>query len=792
MRWYGKPRAERLESLARPHGDGATMRVSPERRSARPRIPALPHGDGATRLVSPKRPALASGLALLALLAWVALPSAAEHEAHDEAALVGVKTGAGFTHPEILAEMRADRAAPRHLGDGGGRAWLDGHADGSRQTVTAGSRDRFAIIFEVGPAGIAVGGLITLQVSPFWGWDTPQTTAPAMPGFTGITTNAKGVKLRAETLGPQLLALHVSGRALEPGEQVRIEYGAGEARARVDRFAEEGSRFWIGVDADGDGVRKLIADPPAVDVLAGPPALVVASLPGTARVGDEVLLHLAVLDRAGNMGASFAGSMALRLDGDPQTPGLEFPATVKLEADAHGIATVAVRVLHEGIHRLAVRSTAGVMHPDADAAAIAHEDVLEAETNPLVVDSELKTNLLWADLQVHSQISDGSATPDQIFTYGRDVAGLDVVAITDHDHWGLEFLDTTPRLWEETRASVTRHHRDGSFVAIPGFEWTNWVQGHRHVLFFDPAQARIITSLDEASDTPDELWSALQGTDAITIAHHSAGGPVPIDWSWMPPPGIEPVTEIASVHGSSESADSPNPIYNAKAGNFVRDGLALGHRFGFVGSSDGHDGHPGLSQLAGGHSGVAGLWVMTDAPADARSRRAIRDTLLARRTYATNGPRIFVEVALDGLPMGAELPPLPKSEAGMARPELEWRIAGTAPIKSIEVIRGNGRIGRIEGDGSRESTAAVGIAPLAPGEWLYLRILQSDGGAAWTSPFFAPKTAASGQPDAAGQADPIKQPRAAEQPGPAKQPRAAEQSGPAKQPRAAEQPGAAK
>ena len=743
-----------------------------------------------------------------------------------------------FAHPEITAEMRADLRAPRHPADGGGRAWIEGHADGSRSSVPASSRAQFPIIFEVGPRGIATGGTITLQVSPFWGWDTPQVVDPLAPGFTQVTTRAVGVELSPETLGPQLLGIRVAGRALAPGEQVRIDYGAGEAQARVDRFAENGSRFWIGVDGDADGVRKLIHDPPAVDVRAGRPALLVAALPGTARPGEEIVLHLAVLDGAGNAGTDFIGRVAIALapDSDPAT--LTYPSSVTLGTADRGRKSVPVRVRGEGVARLvatAYPATETVTQaPDHDsraggrtggpieasdtgtrmpsnhrgrrgAAALAPESArptnadtrafppaveargLQAETNPLVIDSALDATLLWADLQVHSQISDGSGTPDEIFTYGRDVAGLDVVAITDHDHWGLEFLDATPHLWQTTLASVARHHRDGGFVTLPGFEWTNWEQGHRHVLFFNPTEARVISSLDAATDRPDELWQALAGSDAITIAHHSAGGPVPIDWSFMPPAKIEPVTEIASVHGSSEAADTPGPIYHPKPNNTVRDALARGHRLGFVGSSDGHDGHPGLSQIAGGHSGVAGLWVRATP---ARTREAVRDTLRARRTYATNGPRIFVEAALDGWPMGADLPadygsatpgsaaadaggqsgskpssnlgtrPAP-SEAAALQPVpsprsalLEWRIAATAPIERIDVIRGNGRIGRVKGEGERDTVGAVEVVPLAPGEWLYLRIVQSDGGAAWTSPFFAPLTGAGDSPSQAAAHNP--------------------------------------
>ena len=101
------------------------------------------------------------------------------------------------------------------------------------------------------------------------------------------------------------------------------------------------------------------------------------------------------------------------------------------------------------------------------------------------------------------------------------------------------------------------------------------------------AEGRDIISLGTGEpdfDTPAELWDSLRGEPALTIAHHSAGGPIAVDWSFAPDPVLVPITEIVSVHGSSESLDSPGAIYSPVPGNFVRDVLARGYRLGFVGS----------------------------------------------------------------------------------------------------------------------------------------------------------------------------------------------------------------
>ncbi|MGA7669894.1 MAG: hypothetical protein WBW04_05695, partial [Nitrolancea sp.] len=63
------------------------------------------------------------------------------------------------------------------------------------------------------------------------------------------------------------------------------------------------------------------------------------------------------------------------------------------------------------------------------------------------------------------------------------------------------------------------------------------------------------------------------------------------------------------------------------------------------------------------------------------TREGIWEALRARRCYGTSGPRIILDVTVDGHPMGSE-----PSLSGT--PEIAVRAHGTAPIDSIELRRG--------------------------------------------------------------------------------------------------------
>jgi len=619
----------------------------------------------------------------------------------ERASAVAEDSGSPNARREIAEALREDLLLERHPSDGGGRAWIEPDPESSAVAI-AGAPGRWTIVYEAGPLGVEEGGAVFLQVSPFWGWSTPQVSDEEAPGYTTVTTNAPGIELEPATLEQQLLAIQVASGALREGDRIRIVYGAGPRGATADRYAERGSRFWIAVDGDGDGIRQTLTDSPAVDVEAGPPARLLLTLPSSARSGERVRLNVAVLDAAGNAGCPVAGEVVLR-----EIPsGLEIPPRIPLLPEDRGRKSVELVPTREGIYRLLAEGPEG----------------LSAESNPLVV-SEEGIRILWGDLQIHTNVSDGTGLPEDVLRYARDVAALDVASLTDHDHWGMLFLDQHPPLWNEIREQTARFYRPGSFVTLLGYEWTSWIHGHRHVLF-PGDEGEVLSSIDPRYDEPGELWAALRGRRALTLAHHSAGDPVATNWSIPPDAELEPVTEIASVHGSSEAADSPGIVPGAIPGNFVRDALDRGYRLGFIGSGDGHDGHPGLAHLASSTGGLAAIL------SEERTREAVFEALRERRVYATNGPRILLRASLAGRRMGSVLKAPERAE------ELELLVVSPAAIDRIDIVRSGKVVESVPGEQRRDLYLRSAVHDLRPGEYLYLRVVQEDGGLAWSSPFF--------------------------------------------------------
>lgn len=615
-------------------------------------------------------------------------------------------------------ELAADRDAERHASDGGGSVVLE-RAEPER--VEAMRPGTWTLVYTAGPLGVAEGGALHFLPDPFWSWSPPQARASDQPGYTEVTTEAEGVELElvAQRAGAGMsgaLIARVTGAPLEEGDRVRIVYGAGRLGAFADRHAERESHLWIAVDGDGDGVRAVLEDSPTVRVLPGPVARVVLHGPSVAREGEEVRFTVALLDPMAAVVEDAVATVAVTQRPD----GWDLPERVELRAEHRGARSFTGIAAGRGVARVAVELEL-------------EEDTLRAEANPLVV-ADGVPRVRWADLHGHSHVSDGTGTPREWWRYARDVARLDAAALTDHDHFGVRFLDDRPAVWEALQETARGFHEPGAFVALIGYEWTSWIHGHRHVLYFGE-EGELHSSLDPRYETPRQLWNALEGRPALTVAHHSAGDPVPVNWSFRPPPELEPVTEVSSVHGSSEALDSPLLVRGAVKGNTVRDQLEDGLRLGFIGSGDGHDGHPGLAHLSpvygwrsrGPTLGTGGLAAILS---EDLTRDSLLEALRARRCYATSGPRILVDTTLDGHAMGATV-----EVAALESPRVELLLVGTAGLDWVDLVRPD-RVERLELEGEGRFQGALSATELEPGQFLYLRVQQEDGGLAWTSPWF--------------------------------------------------------
>ncbi len=335
--------------------------------------------------------------------------------------------------------------------------------------------------------------------------------------------------------------------------------------------------------------------------------------------------------------------------------------------------------------------------------------------------------VLWGDVHMHSAMSDGTGTPDEI--YARCwVRGLDFAALTDHDTitgWRMlpsqhhELIDAT-RLFDA---------RD-DFVAFHAFEWTSPPLprgfGHRNVYFHGLPPTPVL-GFRHGTNTTAKLMAALRNEDAFVAPHHTTW--TGTDWD-AADPDIQRHVEMVSVHGVAEAPGGVIDSRDAVEDGFVVDGLKRGTAMGFVGGTDAHGllWHHGLGVRRDpwGHA-------LTCLVADGDGREDVWEALVERRSCATTGLPIAMVASVGKVHQGGE-----GSVRGSVK--LDYRIEPTRSLVELVVVRDGVEVDSLDHAGSTVSGTWTDTSVSSGSHSYYLRAQQEprDGtpDLAWSSPVF--------------------------------------------------------
>ncbi|MFW9970800.1 MAG: DUF3604 domain-containing protein [Candidatus Odinarchaeota archaeon] len=245
-------------------------------------------------------------------------------------------------------------------------------------------------------------------------------------------------------------------------------------------------------------------------------------------------------------------------------------------------------------------------------------------SNPIIVRNFTSSEpfIVWGDIHSHSQLSDGTGTPDHSFYYAKNVACLDFYALTDHG----EIMLFSPGSLNILESSTNNWYEPNNFVTFHGIEWTCVRTGH-YVCIFSGNTLLKSPVLDSYFNvkSPQALWNILddftssKGVRALALPHHTTKEAYIQDWTYNNPKYVR-LAEVSSVHGEFlfeqrhelnyvGAIDKP-PIYTN--GSSIIDALTMGYRMTLYSSSDEHDGHPGhsLSHTRAyiGHQRPFSLW----------------------------------------------------------------------------------------------------------------------------------------------------------------------------------------
>ena len=497
--------------------------------------------------------------------------------------------------------------------------------------------------YTVGDMPMAVGGGIVVGQGRGGGL---QTDDPGSSGYVTVTTsNPNSALAPASPWGRwvtfetrSVVAFQLSGGDLRKGDTVTLTFGdrsGGGPGLRVQNWSNDRFVLKTFVDLEGKGWLLTPEWPPIEVIGENRVQFVNAVAPSVVEPGEEFLLAVRSEDRFKNLASGGTPAYEVLLDGETVR---QIPAGAAALQELESIQLDA-----PGVYRFEVRSKDGA---------------IRGTSNPVRVETSPKRKIYWGETHGHTGFAEGQGSPDGYFKFGRDVARLDFLSLSEHDIWMDDFE------WKTLQEMVEKYRVPGRFTTVLGFEWTSRLLygGHHNVFFRNTAGRSRVPN--QKAPLLDELYQGLrEGNDAddvLVIPHAHQPG----DWT-NSDNSVERLVEIQSGHGT----------FDWFGDKYLRNG----YRVGFVGASDNHTGHPGYSGMTNRQlGGLAAVLAAENTP------DGIFDGLRDRATYATTGERIIVDATLNGVGMGQE-------QADTRERAINCTVNGTAAIDSIDVIK-NGTV----------------------------------------------------------------------------------------------------
>ena len=345
------------------------------------------------------------------------------------------------------------------------------------------------------------------------------------------------------------------------------------------------------------------------------------------------------------------------------------------------------------------------------------------------IKSQGKTYRIYrGDTHRHTEYSgDGNndGAQNDTYRYAMNVAELDYLGMSEHHTSGGPNIEYINWLLQQR---VDVFHVPGRFVPLFGYERSlSYPNGHRNVFFAKRGNPTFPTQPDEAetSSAAVGLFDYLKRYDGISIPHTPATG-MGTDWRDNDP-AVEPLVEIyqgdrvsAEYEGAPKAAteeDLTNQAGGFRPKGYVWNAWAKGYKIGVQASSD--------------HLSTHISYACTIA--EEFTREGLLDAMRKRHNYAATD-----NIVLD-YRMRAGGREYLQGDIVPGRPtdfELVVKILGTAPVKQVDVIRGQDFVYTLQNQSDDVSFSFVDQEPVSGEVHYYVRVQQGDGQIAWSSPIW--------------------------------------------------------
>lgn len=574
-----------------------------------------------------------------------------------------------------------------------------------------GSTGSFTVVYTVGPDGVPAGGSVGIAFKH--AIEIGLGTNPDGVGYVK-TLRSSGAELPVRLKGgrfvypeqgqpanskPQNAIVRkavfadVGDSPLKPGEEVRFVFGANSKGIELPlNVCVDPIRAVV--DPEGDGTYSIVPFIPSFRLVARPADHLFVTIPSTRRVGESADICIRAEDPANNLATSFNGEVVLT--------GMPGCGASKVQMKA-GLGRIDLPVKGTGVVRVSVGGHG-----------------MSASSNPMVIqDASVPYGVYWGDLHGHTFESDGlGGDAEYYYRTARDAADLDVCASADHG----------PRM--KSKEATRKLNEPGRFVTIWGYEWAESQPGRLDWnIYFRDEDDPVPAGWPQ---TIEGFWSSIEKLYGDNADRRVIVGPHMFTYPTKCRPWYENwndrycrFVEIYSEHGMSEYNGNPRMLAkgNVQPGFFMQDGLAAGCHFGILGSSDTHDSRAGRGSNSLIHHGGLVAFLAKDL-----TRESIWDAWWNRRFYAASNERIFIDFKINGHLMGEEI-------TTDGAPRIAYTVYGCSKPFDVILLRNNKELKRTTSTGGSvtEDFSDTGFDSSAN---YYLRVVESEGEFAWSSPIW--------------------------------------------------------
>lgn len=357
-------------------------------------------------------------------------------------------------------------------------------------------------------------------------------------------------------------------------------------------------------------------------------------------------------------------------------------------------------------------------------------------------------SIYWGSFHGESESVDAGPSSELFMRQMRDEKGFQFFGTSCFEN--LE--ETANDTWKTICANVQEYNEENRFITMLGLQWLgDEGEGLRQIVYWKDNKP-MMRKKDSKYTNLKKIYKIHSHKEVLGIPTMTMAKGIETDFNDFNSE-YERVVEIYNAWGSSECTKAEGnlkPIDSPSAEGYIetevgsiRKALNQNIRFGFVaGGLDDRGVYKSLfeSDQVQYTPGITAIIALE------QTRETLMHALYNRSCYATTGAKIVLDFSIAGSQMGTELST--KNKPGLAyNRHITGYVCGTSKVQEISIICNGKEIHKLTPNQINvdiEFDHFIQLSEIAlnssdespPFAYYYIRVLQSDGHVAWSSPIW--------------------------------------------------------